>query len=204
MEIEQYNIIREAGKRISSKIFEFGFDYDNRIHKAGKLLDCVENGSFIFDTEEETDDLAEFSIYEKFGHKERLIDIYKKQNKISDDAESTYLTGMCNSHASLFEVVDVDEDNHEITVVDLLNKNESEFTFMDVNFSQSAYEGVVLYSRLLPIMDSNIASGVSFFFGPGSKAELLSALKLKKMMKRKFSVADMYILFRKKSRNLYR
>ncbi len=76
-----------------------------------------------------------------------------------------------------------------------------EITMFDIGISSTGIEGFMFYTRLIPIQDVYISSGVSFAFQAEVKERLLddiSFLRLKK--RRKLSSADLFILTYKKSK----
>ena len=71
---------------------------------------------------------------------------------------------------------------------------------MDVGISQSTSVGLIFYTRLLPIGDVYMTSGVSFGFDRSYKDKLFSAISLATIKrKKKLTSTELFLLFHKKS-----
>ncbi len=68
--------------------------------------------------------------------------------------------------------------------------------------ARTAAPGVLFYSRLIPIRDVFMTSGVSFGFNPGNKNKLLDDISAERFKKRrKLNSADLLLLSFKKSKS---
>jgi hypothetical protein len=88
-----------------------------------------------------------------------------------------------------------------MVLVDLLDAGEKEYELMDLGMSKTAPVGFILFTRLLPIRDIHMTSGVSFGFNKVHRAKLLSTISLAEFKKRrKLTTTEMYILIHEKNR----
>ncbi len=116
---------------------------------------------FVFEKEEDGDALSDYLIYEKDKKGQRLIDqFYDSDIELTDDEEE-FLEGQINNYPSLFEVVKTDSLSHTVLLKDILNKDMPEVTMFDVGVASTGMTGFIFYTRLLPIQDVYISSGVS-------------------------------------------
>lgn len=88
-----------------------------------------------------------------------------------------------------------------LVLADLLDNNRKEYLLMDIGMSKTAPVGFVMFTRLIPIRDINMTSGVSFGFENKYKDKLLSAISLATFQKRrKLNSNEIYILMHNKNR----
>lgn len=201
MQIDEYLNIRETGKNLVSKILNFDEDGRNAMLHAAKLLDFWNGKVMVFDKEEEADVLMDFLIHEKNKYGKKLIDLFYDSDFKLTDLEEEIAEGHVNYHSSLFEIVKIDKSNSTLILKDLLNKDIADFILMDMALSQTGKTGLLIYTRLIPIREINITSGVSFGFQSMVKERILSDISLERLKKRrKLDSADLYILMHKKSK----
>jgi len=201
MQINEYLKIRETGKNLAYKILNFDKDGKNAMLYAGTLLDFWNGKAMVFDKEEETDVLMDFLIYEKNKHGQKLIDQFYDSDFELTDLEEEIAEGQVNYHCSLFEIVKIDKSNSTLILKDLLNNDMADFILMDMGLSQTGKTGLLIYTRLIPIREMNMTSGVSFGFESRFKERILNDISLERLKKhRKLDSTELYILMHKKSK----
>ena len=201
MQINEYFKIRETGKNLAYKILNFDKDGKNAMLYAGILLGFWNGKAMVFDKEEETDVLMDFLIYEKNKYGQKLIDQFYDSDFELTDLEEEIVEGQVNYHCSLFEIVKIDKLNSTLILKDLLNKEMADFILMDMGLSQTAKIGLLMYTRLIPIREMNMTSGVSFGFEPRFKERILNDISLERLKKRrKPDSTELYIFMHKKSK----
>ena len=201
MTIEDYKIIRNTGKTLAYKILDYNKNNRDDMIFAGKVLKFWDGAAMVLDKEEESDVLMDFLIYEKNKHGKRLIDSFYDSEIELSDLEEEILEGQIDYHSSLFEILDIDTVNCEITLTDLLENNNTVYKLMDLGLSQTGRIGLLVYTRLIPIRDINMTSGVSFGFVAKVKDKILNDISLERFKKRrKLGSTDLYILTHKKSK----
>jgi len=200
MHKEQYIKIREAGRILSEKIFPEGAK--NKIEYAAKKLDLWSNErkTLMFDDESDMEAFAEYLIYQPDKKGTTVLDNFYESDIELSDFEEDYLEGMVDSYASLFAIQEVDADNATLILKDELDKDAKVYSLMDINLSQTAKPDILIYTRLLPIEDVFISSGLSFIYHPQYKTNMMnhiSSLRFRK--RRKLTSSDLFILCYKKN-----
>jgi len=199
MEIANYKTIRQTGKELTSKIFKFAIEKKDELYYAAKLLGYWNGRTLAFDSDEEFDMLTEFLIFEEFKQNTTIVRRFYNSNPELTDPEKENMKGMLNFHASLFEVKGVDSNRNTTVMVDLLDPNHKEFTLMDIGLSHTSVAGLIFYTRLLPVQDIYMTSGVSFGFENNFKDKLLGVISLAAFKKRKkLTTTEMFVMMHKK------
>ena len=76
-----------------------------------------------------------------------------------------------------------------------------EYQLMDIGMSKTAPAGFIMFTRLIPVRDVNMTSGVSFGFDRSDRDKLLSAISLAEFKKRrKLTKTELYLLMHEKNR----
>lgn len=199
MKVEDYKAIRQTGKELTTKIFKFETVNKDGLNYAAKLLGYWNENKLIFDSEEEFDMLTEFLIFEKFKKNTNVVQRFYNSDPELTDLEKENMNGLLNFHASLFEVKSVDSNMNTIVLVDLLDPNRKEFTLMDIGLSHTSAAGLIFYTRLLPVQDVYMTSGVSFGFENNFKDKLLGIISLASFKKRnKLTTTELFVLMHKR------
>ena len=201
MIIEEYKNIRNAEKDFAYKVLDFKKDNREEVIYAGKLLGFWDGQAMVFDSDDESDVLMDFLIYERNKQGEKLIDKFYDSETELDDIEEEILEGMVSYHSSLFEIVNINKESCILTLIDLFDKNHKEFKLIDLGLSQTCIIGLVFYYRLLPIRDINMTSGVSFGFDSSVKDRIFSDISFARFKRKgKLNSTDLFILTHKKSK----
>jgi len=201
MTIKEYKNVRNKAKDLSSKILDIKNSERNELIYAAKLLGFWNGNSMIFDSEDESDIMLDFLIYERNKQGVKCIDKFYDSDIKLDDLEEDILEGMVNYHSSLFEIQDINKDNAILTLIDLFDKNHKEFKLIDVGLSQTSTIGLLIYSRLLPIQDFSITSGMSFGFAPSVIDRILSDISNAQFKKRRMlNSTDLFVLCHQKNK----
>jgi len=199
MKVEDYKAVRQTGKELTSKIFKLAIENKDELYYAANLLGYWNGRTLVFDSDEEFDMLTEFLIFEKFNQNTNAIQRFYNNKPELSDLEIENMKGLFNFHASLFEVKGVDSNKNTIVLVDLLDPNHKEYTLMDIGLSHSSVAGHIFYTRLLPVQDIYMTSGVSFGFENSFKDKLLGIISLAAFKTRnKLTTTEMFVLMHKK------
>jgi hypothetical protein len=117
------------------------------LDQAGRALGMLRQGTFVFDSEDQTAVLMDYAIYNvRSGGRnavERYID--KSPPPPSSD-QSVVLQAMLKAYYSLLEVVDV-EHGVGVSVRDILRGN-TDF-LVDVGFGSTAHKGMLMATRVI-------------------------------------------------------
>ena len=155
----------------------------------------------VFDSENDSDTLMDFIVFEKATQNGPACQRYYRSDPKLDDLQQENMKGILNFYSSLFEVKSIDPIMNTMVLEDLLDTSGQEYELMDIGMSKTAPAGFILYTRLIPIRDIHMTSGVSFGFDRIYKDKLLSAISLAEFKKRrKLTTTEMYILIHEKNR----
>lgn len=160
--IEKYKIYRKIGMELNHKIMKSCLDHDV-LMKSARLLDIVRGDTLIFDSEDETSVLMDFALNEYRVSNKNTIEIYREKIGWQNEKEKDILDALLSSYTSLFKVISISEAENALLLNDILNKKDN-IKLMDIGFSKTAVPGLLLFTRLVPLKDFNMTSGVSFIF----------------------------------------
>lgn len=182
-EIELYKTIREIGMKLNSNMLT---DMDkNLMLESARLLGILENNTFVFEDEQESTYLQDFSIFEKFklNTRKSLVEIYRKNVGSNDDIEDKLFDASEKSYTSLFKVKSTHKNEFQVHLNDILRKED--ITILDIGFSQTVQTGTLIFTRIIPFEQFNISSGASFTFSH-EKEEYL--LRRQRTLKKKYEL----------------
>jgi len=176
--VKKYKNYRKIGMKLNHKIMDKFLDRDT-LHKSAKLLNIIQRGKFVFDSEDETSVLMDFALNDyRFVNKnvvERYRDKYGWKNKVEKDI----FDALSNSYTSLFKITSISRHNNTLILKDILNKKD-DIKLIDIAFSNTiSHSNYLLFTRILPFMDFNMTSGVSFIFPANMENYLIRQYKKK-------------------------
>lgn len=202
MKLTDYRAIRESGKKIGGDIFKYAVDSNKHdLISAAKLLGFWNGKAMVFDSESDSETVMDLLVFEKITSNLPACKRFQMNNPELNDLEQEHIDGILNNFPSLFEVKSIDSIGNTLVLVDLLDASRKEYVLMDIGLSKTARLGFIFYSRLIPIRDINMTSGVSFIFEKIYKDKLLSAMSLAAVKKRrKLTSTEMFILMHEKNR----
>ncbi|MDZ7292328.1 MAG: hypothetical protein ONB44_17270 [candidate division KSB1 bacterium] len=183
--IEYRRIAMELNNRIVKTI------KSHELNLAGKSLDMLVNDIFVFENEDETGTLMDRAIFDvRRGNKNVLTDfIDSTPPENFSKKERRLLEGMSKAWFSLFQVNAIDPREGSVHLDDLIHHT-GPFKLFDIGLSQSILEGDLIATRLIPIDNWHMTSGVGYPFMPYRAAELLAGLKrpIHNSKKRKYKI----------------
>lgn len=202
MRITDYRAIRESGKEIGGEIFKYAIDSNKHdLISAAKLLGFWDGKMMVFDSENDSETLMDFIVFEKFTSNLPAYKRFQMSNPNLNDLQLENMNGILNNYSSIFEVKSIDLIGNTLVLEDLLDASRKEYVLMDIGMSKTARSGLILYNRLIPLRDINMTSGVSFIFEKIYKDKLLSAISLAAFKKRrKLTSSEMFILMNERNR----
>jgi hypothetical protein len=202
MQLSDYRAIREAGKELGSKIFKYVVDNNkHELISVAKILGLWDGRKFIFDSENDSETLMDFMVFEKTTQNTPAFKRFHLSNPGLNDLQLENINGMYNNYSSLFEVKSIDRIGNTLVLADLLDDNRTEYLLMDIGMSKTTPLDFVLFTRLIPIRNINMTSGVSFGFEKIHKDKLLSAISFTAFQKRrKLNSNELYVLMNNKNR----
>lgn len=202
MKLTDYKAIRESGKELAGDIFNYAVDSNKQeLISAAKMLGFWDGKMFVFDSDNDSDTLMDLIVFEKITSNLPACNRFQMSNPKLNDLQQENMNGIINNYSSLFEVKSIDSIGNTLVLEDLLDTGRKEYLLMDIGLSKTARLGFIHYTRLIPIRDINMTSGVSFIFEKIYKDKLLSAISLAAFKKRrKLTSIEMYVLLHEKKR----
>ncbi len=183
MLLKRYLELREVGKNLHIPMMdEPKLAFDKFLKASGHFLGMIEKikgkETFVFEEENEMDILNDFAFFEYLENGKNYIELYYELHKAKlKPLEKEVLEAMQNHFTSLFEVVEVNPADHELTLQDVLFEEE-DVVIIDRNYSKSAVLGSLIFTRIIPFEDLNMTSGFSFPFYEKSRNLILNEHKL--------------------------
>ncbi len=177
--IERYKTIREFGLRLNHKIINSHLDR-NILFESVKVLGIIQGDTFVFDSEEETSVLMDFSLHEYKSNNRNTIEIYRERIGGQNEIEREILDSLILSYTSLFKVIAM--SGNTLILKDVLTKEDKNIKVIDISFSETATPGLLIFTRLIPFNDLTMTSGISFVFR--SELEKYTIKRYKKIRKK--------------------
>ncbi len=178
--IQQYRQYRELGKELASTILETFADATS-LRTVGRLLGVTQGKTFVIDSEAEVELLMDFSLHEYLVDGRNFIQRYLDSKPVLEPEVRTVLEAKSRSYTSLFRISATEPSRSRVQLLDLLNQNH-QVEIIDINLSQTASVGALLFTRIVPFLELNMTSGVYCIFVGHSEKEILSRIKI--LMKR--------------------
>jgi hypothetical protein len=170
---DQYKKYREVGQQLNSEILDMYSDRE-LIQKSAEVLGIEHDGmNILYDFESDMTVHFEFMLYVYRRDGQTAAERYYEEERWDTDTKRTILEATLEADTSLFEIDTVSETDDRLMVTDILNEGE-ELSVLDVNLSQTADSGVLLFFRPVRYEEFTTTSGVSFPFPGGEKEYLLN------------------------------
>lgn len=162
---------------------------------AEKLHMLARGKTLVFASEDETDVLAQFLLYETLqAGRPIILHHLEKRGAPQDAMEEDLFRGIRNSFSSLFRIETVRRDG--IALKNVLAQGEELHTLVDIGLIQTGRPGFLLFTRLLPLREYTVTGGVSFPFAGHHEGALIDEdLKLRKAARQHELSVRRYILF---------
>jgi len=171
--LERYRRYREVGQGLNTKILRECTDRE-AILESAQLLGIERDGdAILYDAESHTNVHYEFLLNEYRQNGQTAVEQYYEQERWESDVEHTILEALLEAETSLFKVTAVDGSDKHLIVTDLLSDDDNELRVTDVNLSETAEPGTLLFFRLVSYDEFNMTSGVSFPFPADEEDRLL-------------------------------
>lgn len=192
--VEKYRYFRQLGLGLNTKMMkckELNID----IRSAGKKLNLLEQNTFILENEQDLDIVMDFALFELLINNRNFIERYYDLDFPDTDEENILLESKLNAFTSLFEVVGFDKENCLIKAIDVLDSDRN-YSLIDIGFSQTGWNGLLFFTRIIPLPEFNITGGVSFGFRRETKERLLNGFQFQKLkFNNKIKSIDKYLYF---------
>jgi hypothetical protein len=182
--IDVYVKMREAGKTLNCKLMK---DVSkDMLNHAVKLLGIkMQGNTILFDSEEETSYLMNFLLYDYKVNGKNTVQAFQEAHRVNTKLETELICSMLASYTSLFEVTSI--RGFTIELKNLFETTDKPIKLIDIAFSVTASPGTLIFTRLVPIGDRYMTSGVSFIFRKEIK---LYVLRRYRKMSKKIETGD--------------
>jgi hypothetical protein len=155
--VDRYKDFRKVNRSLHNALLSYL--PKKGLKECAKKLGISKSGTFVFHEQHEADVLIDYCIYDYHEGGENAVSRYVMENPPTlDSDEHAVLKAMLESYYSLIEVEGIVE-GVGIRAHDLLNNRR--FLLIDIGFSQTAEEGVVIAARIIPFEDFVMTSGAA-------------------------------------------
>jgi len=196
--LSKYKNYREVGKALNHKIIDRFVDRDI-ILLSGKylgLVSLVKKNALIFNNESETAALMDFAINEYKINGNSAVQLYKDKGMFENQIEVDILDALLKSYTSLFKITNIISQKNTLILTDLLNINCEPIEIIDIELSQTAVAGFLIFLRIVPFSDFNISGGLGFAFNNDMEEYLIKKYKnLAKLAKSSSESLKRYVAF---------
>ena len=124
--------------------------------------------------------MIDFYLHEYQENGQTILERYRTDHPEIDQLVTAYIDAAQASYTSLFKIISTHPSESSLQVADLLNPSEEPLTAININLSQTATPGQILFSRLLPYENFNAFSGMYAVFPSGDDRALLKRYKVMK------------------------
>jgi len=170
--IRKYHELRETGKIVNQDIINRFID-QRMLLQSSKLLGLLKNEQMSYRRESDSYILLDFAIHELKSNGKNAVALYKEKVKQLPPLEAEIIQAMMDSYTSLFKIIGINKRAAKLQLVDLLVGSPSPLTLLDFNLSRSAPEGLLLFTRLLPLGDFHLHAGIGLPFSAALENFLL-------------------------------
>ncbi len=167
---EKYKIYRKTGTELNHKIIDACLEREV-LMKSARLLGILHGDTLIFDSEDETSVLMDFTLNEYKVNSRNTIEVYREKIGWQSEIEKDILDALLSSYTSLFRITSISEVENTLILYDILNEKDR-IKLIDIALSESAIPGLLLFIRLVSFKDFSMTSGISFVF-PGNLEKYL-------------------------------
>ena len=155
--VNRYKQFRRITRKLHSTLPEYLSK--RAFNTCGKKLGIMKNDILVFNDEEEMAVLMDYCIYDYRENGVNAVSQYLADSKLDADSdEYIVLKAMSESFYTLVQVEDV-LPGTGVRVNDLLG--EKQFLLIDIGFSETAEQEVVIATRILPFEDFVMTSGAA-------------------------------------------
>ncbi len=172
------------------------------VRGAERLRMVGKRGVLVFDSEEETDVLAQFVLYEVLvGGTTAILRHLEQRSPPGNAVEEEFFQGVRESFSSLFRVETIRPDG--VVLRDLLTPSQEPHTLVDLGLMHTGRSGLLLFTRLLPLRGYAITGGVSFAFAGKHEDVLIHEdRQLRKLARPDELSMRRYVLFHRLSKTM--
>jgi hypothetical protein len=197
--IDKYKQYQKVGRDLTQKVFQ-EFSDSPSIRAVGKSLGIWQGGTLVLESEEEFNFIMDFSLFEYLVKGKNFIQRYQEKISELEPKESEFIKAQLSSYTSLFKIMETEPDDARVTLGDIFNDGQ-EVKVININLSQTAQPGLLVFTRILPFPEFNMTSGMYCFFSETSERYLLKRYQtMSKKVKSEIESVQRFIAFFKINR----
>jgi hypothetical protein len=169
--LEPYRRYRAAAKPLTRKITK-ALITKAVINRTARALGLGQNNRLVFDSEDDISVLADFAFYEVLQQGHSLVQKYQEEVGPSDELEQALLDAMVKAKTGLFRVEGVSNQKGLLDMRSLVGDTRA-FSLTDIQLSQTAQQGLIVFFRPLVLADFSMTSGMAFVFAQELEPKLI-------------------------------
>lgn len=174
--IERYQEYRDEGRELNSKLLD-ALNNDEML-EAGRTLGMTDEsgGEEVFYHEGELDMAiqSDFALHEIENGGKTALERFYQAERWDKEIEREILEALRDSYTSLFKIEDVYPDDVLLVLNDVLSIGKSPVELTDINLTQTANPGALIFIRPVQLPEMTITSGFVLPFEPVYKEHLIS------------------------------
>lgn len=171
--VDRYDLYKKKGMELNNKLMEKFLD-KGRLRKAAEQLGIVKDGVFVFDSDIEPDILMDFALFSYRTDGRTPVERYQEQVGGADEIEKELLAGLQSSYTSLFKITAASREHGTVDLEDVLG-DRGRVQIIDRGLSMSFPKQTLLFIRIIPLKNFNMASGFFFAFTEQTKSRMMRA-----------------------------
>ncbi len=191
MNHNEYLEIKQVQTDLINKIPSFKPGIKADYITCAKLLGYWKNNNLDIEGDSDFIIFSDFAIFEKTGRGVTPLDYFYEYYSELTELEEEFLEGIINNYSSLFEIVNINIENHEVTLRDLFNENEN-IILLDSVISTKFNINDLFFLRVFPFRDKHLIIFLPFHFDSRYKKRLLD---IRNEVKLQFSDPKKYNLY---------
>jgi len=170
--LREYRHYRMVNTKLHSLITAEYLDQAT-LEKAARLLKLTRNREIVLGGDDDANALLDCAIYEvRQADGKTCVERYAEEVSSVSPSERRVLAAMCRARTGLFRVDGISKRQGQIMLENLIMPGEKEI-LTDIAFSQTIYEGLLLFFRAIRVEAVTMTSGVAFVFPQRMEAKLL-------------------------------
>lgn len=171
VDLNTYRHYRLAGKDLNQKIVDSQVS-DAALTYGAETLSLGRKRRLVLDTEDDLNVLMDYLLYEYWVNGQSLVERYWETSGAQTPVEQELLAAMSGATTTLFRIEATEPTAGVLYLTDLLNEGQP-LTLMDINFSQTAQPGMLLFIRPIRLPSFSMTSGFAFVFPRQEEERLL-------------------------------
>lgn len=161
--LQRYRQTRELGIKLSNEILSHY--KESILFNVLKEMELLHGNAVKMDSEEETDSIMNYSIYEYTSKGKTTLKRYIDEVGAPEGSlEAEILRAKLNSTVGFYKIIRLQPTESTLTLRPLQQKNAPDVVLTETGLSRSALKGTLLYVRIIDMGDFSMTSGVSFPF----------------------------------------